>query len=115
MPTSWLMAATPTPDEVTTPTPSDATTDPTDTTTESPDILATLTVSTYSTNGSSLFDTNIRVSNQNQTTLLSTGPDSNMVQFNQTIPQDGRLGVIATKQGYAANGFLWQSGDESSK
>ena len=83
--------------------------------TETPGIQADLTVAVFSSSGSPLVNTTILVYNNNQTTFLSTSPDSNVVQINETILREEWLGVVATKQGYATNGFVWQSGDATSK
>ncbi|XP_041479293.1 mucin-17-like [Lytechinus variegatus] len=102
MPSSWLMAAT-------TPPPPPTTT--TSTTTEMPGIQASLTVAVVSSNGYPLVNTSILVYNENETTYLSTGTESNVVEIDETVLEDQWFGVVATNQGYATNGFIWQSGD----
>eukprot|EP00057_Strongylocentrotus_purpuratus_P011437 XP_011665911.1 PREDICTED: putative GPI-anchored protein PB15E9.01c [Strongylocentrotus purpuratus] len=83
--------------------------------TETLEIQAALTVAVFSSSGSPVVDTTILVYNNNQTTFLSTAPDSNVVQIDETILREEWLGVVATKQGYATNGFVWQSGDATNR
>ena len=117
MPSSWLMAATTPPPATSTAsaTTTSASTEVPLPSTETPGIQADLTVAVFSSSGSPLVNTTILVYNNNQTTFLSTSPDSNVVQINETILREEWLGVVATKQGYATNGFVWQSGDATSK
>ncbi|XP_072179341.1 uncharacterized protein [Diadema setosum] len=74
-------------------------------------IYVELTISIFRTSGSPLNDTDIRVvDDQGEATSYNTGQYSNTIEVNRTISTDGYLAIIASKYGFAPNGFQWQQG-----